>query len=270
MPFRARARLWNAETAEPGESAGKQSLCAFFAFFVFCVLTLSACAGGMSLFRQYEYEEEIYLSLDGTATVYVNSSLAALNALRGTSFDTSPAARFDAAAVRAYFTTPQTQVARVSSSRRNNRRFAHVRLDVTDIHRLAEAAPFAWSTYRFQQRDNLFIYLQSVGTSAGKDPGASGWTGRELVAFRLHLPSDVGDEHNAGDANHLRGNILVWEQTLADRLHGRPLAMIASMETESILSHTLRLFGITFLAVAVTFGSVVWWIMRPGAKPART
>jgi hypothetical protein len=42
------------------------------------------------------------------------------------------------------------------------------------------------------------------------------------------------------------------------------------METESILSHTLWLFGITFLAVAVTFGSVVWWIMRRGAKPART
>ena len=49
-----------------------------------------ACGGAAALFRQYEYEEEMYLSLDGTATVYVNSSMAALNALRGTSFDTSP------------------------------------------------------------------------------------------------------------------------------------------------------------------------------------
>jgi hypothetical protein len=53
-----------------------------------CVLVVSACSG-TALFRQYEYEEEIYLSLDGTATVYVNSSIAALNALRGTTFDAS-------------------------------------------------------------------------------------------------------------------------------------------------------------------------------------
>ena len=46
----------------------------------------------------------MYLSLDGTATVYVNASLPALNALRGTSFDASPNARVDRAAIRAYFT----------------------------------------------------------------------------------------------------------------------------------------------------------------------
>ena len=68
-------------------------------------MPLAACStsgGG----PQYEYEEEMYLSLDGTATVYVNSSVAALNALRGTSFDAQPAARGDREAVRQYFTTP--------------------------------------------------------------------------------------------------------------------------------------------------------------------
>jgi len=40
-----------------------------------------ACSGGTGLFKLYEYEEEMYLSLDGTATLYVNSSLAAMNAL---------------------------------------------------------------------------------------------------------------------------------------------------------------------------------------------
>ena len=59
----------------------------------------SACAGG-GLFRQYEYEEDIYLSLDGTATVYVNSSVPALNALRGTALNTSPTARLDRDAIR--------------------------------------------------------------------------------------------------------------------------------------------------------------------------
>ncbi len=207
-------------------------------FCVFGVLTASACAGGTSLFRQYEYEEEIYLSLDGTATVYVNSSLAALNALRGTSFDASPAARFDAAAIREYFTTPQTRVGRVSLSRRSN--------------------------HRFQQRDNLFVYLQNVGASAGKNPGAAGWTGRELVAFRLHLPSKIRYHNTHGVES--RGNILAWEQSLSDRLRGEPLQIEARMDTQSILYTTLWLFGVTFIIVAAAFAGVVWWVMRRGAE----
>ena len=60
-------------------------------------------SGGGGFFRQYQYEEEVYLSLDGTATVYVNASLPALNALRGTSFATAPNAPLDREAVRAFF-----------------------------------------------------------------------------------------------------------------------------------------------------------------------
>src|SRR4051794_162487 len=105
-----------------------------------CVLLFSACSITPSLFRQYEYEEEVYLALDGSATVYVNSSLAALNALRGTSFDVSPAARVDTNAVRAYFSSPATRVIRVSQSRRSNRRFVHIRLEVDDVTKLASVA----------------------------------------------------------------------------------------------------------------------------------
>src|SRR5438132_6406001 len=92
--------------------------------------TTVACSG-VSLFRQYEYEEDMYLSLDGTATVYVNSSLAALNALRGMAFDTAPKASVDRDGVRRYFTSPNTRVnGRVTTSRRSNRQFVHVRVDV--------------------------------------------------------------------------------------------------------------------------------------------
>src|SRR3954449_920128 len=139
----------------------RQLLCGLCAL---CVLLIGACGGTATLFRQYEYEEEIYLSLDGSATVYVNSSLAALNALRGTTFDASPAARgVDTAAVRAYYTSPVTRVIRVTQSRRNNRRFVHVRLDVDDITTLGSVAPFAWSTYRFTRDGNLFLYRQAIG-----------------------------------------------------------------------------------------------------------
>jgi hypothetical protein len=59
----------------------------------------------------------------------------------------------------------------------------------------------------------------------------------------------------------------VWEQPLADRLRGVPLALDARMETQSILYRTLWLFGATFIAVAIAFGLMLWWVIR---KPDQT
>jgi hypothetical protein len=104
-----------------------------------------------------------------------------------------------------------------------------------------------------------------VGQPAGKDVADRNWTGRELVGFRLHLPSRI-EYHNAGAANQRRGNILVWEQPLVDRLRGRPLTLDARMQTQSILYRTLGLFGATFVAVALMFGLIIWFVLRRGAR----
>jgi hypothetical protein len=231
------------------------------------VLLAAAVAGGRlgGLFRQYEYEEEMYLSLDGTATVYVNGSVPALDALRGATFDPDPISRLDLASIREYFTTPVTHVARVVTSRRNNRRFVHVRLEVDDVRRLGEAGPLGWSSYQFWKESGLVAYRQTVGASAGKTVEAARWTGDEIVAFRLHLPSQI--VYQNADRKQ-RGNILVWEQGLANRMRGDPLTLDVRMESQSILYRTLRLFASTFAAVAVMFGLVIWWIVRRGAKPA--
>src|ERR1700712_2410087 len=189
------------------------------------LLLLSSACSTATLFRQYEYEEEVYLSLDGAATIYVNSSLAALNALRGTTFDESPTSRVDTAAVRAYYSSPEPRVVRVSQSRRNNRRFVHVRLDVNDIRKIGSGAPFAWATYPFTRDGDLFKYAQTVGPPTGKDSGHAGWNGSEIVAFRLHLPSRIRYHNTQRDVG--RGNILVWEQPLAERLRGVPVQLDA-------------------------------------------
>ena len=230
---------------------------------ILAVLLCSACGG--ELFRQYEYEEEMYLALDGSAVLYVNSSVAALNALRGTTFDVKPNARVDRAAVTAFFSSPVTEVRSVKESRRANRRFVHVRVDVPDVTTLARAPAFAWSTYRFEQKDGLYVYRQSVGDSANR-PVETNWTGNELVAFRMHLPSKVVFHDNGSELR--RGNILAWEQTLTDRLRGTPLALETRVETESILYRTLWLFGLTAVAVAVLFVIVIWIIVRRGAATA--
>jgi hypothetical protein len=240
------------------------------AICVLLVVSAAACGGTTNFFRQFEYDEEVYLSLDGSATVYVNSSLAALNALRGTSFDAAATARLDTAAIRAYYTSPGTRVERISQSRRNRRRFVHVRLDVDDVRGLGEIAPFAWSKYEFRHDGDLFIYKQTVGESAGSAAATAaataGWNGREVVAFRLHLPSKIR-YHNTG-REVSRGNILEWEQPLRDRLRSVPLVLDARMDTQSILYRTLWLFGATFVAVAVAFVVVIWWVMRRGPAKA--
>ncbi len=226
-----------------------------------------ACSRG-DFFRQNEYEEEIYLSLDGRATIYVNTSVAALNALRGTSFDASPSAQIDRDAVRAFFTSPVTRVTRTPSlSRRAGRRFVHVRLEVDHIEQLTGAAPFAWSAYHLTRDGALVTFRQSIGAAADQSIGDVGWTGQETVSFRAHLPSTV-IYHNAGPDGLKRGNILVWDQPLASRLKGEPLELEARMEAQSILSRTLLLFGATGLVVAICFALLIWWVMRRGRRAA--
>src|SRR5256885_8311414 len=236
------------------------------AVLVLAALAAVSCSSG-GLFRQYEYEEDIFLALDGTATIYVNTSVAALDALRGASLDTRPAARVDLDSLRRFYTTPLTHVKQITQSRRRGRRFVHVRVDVDDVRRLGAAPPFQWSRYEFRRQDDQYLYVQTLGASAKRDVGNVGWNGNENVGFRLHLPSKITyHTNNNGVDNYLRGNILYWEQPLTARLDGVPLLIDARMQTQSILYRTLLLFGATFLAVAATFALVVALVLRGGRK----
>jgi hypothetical protein len=214
--------------------------------------------------HQYEYDERVDLSLDGSAIVDVNASIAALVALRGAALDVDPEARFDRQAIRALYETPGSIIRQLSSFRRHGRRFVHLQLEVSDISRLSSSAPFAWSRYQLQHLESAYRYVQDVGPPAGVRIPDVGWRGDELIAFRIHLPSRIRF-HNSHESIE-RGNILVWEQTLSDRLGGAPLRMEARMDTESILFRTLWLFGGTFLAALALLALVIWWVRRKGRR----
>jgi hypothetical protein len=172
--------------------------------------------------------------------------------------------------VRRYYTSPATRVIRVSTSRRSGRQYVHVRLEADDIRRLPESPPFAWSSYRLSRSGEVVVYTQAVGAAAHPGPegdAADAWAGDELTAFRIHIPSVV-EYHNAGSDNLRRGNIVVWEQPLADRLRGVPLELEVRMQPRSILYRTLMLFGAMFGAVAGLFGAVIWWVVRRGRAAA--
>ena len=233
---------------------------------------------------QYEYEEDLTLSLDGSATMVVNASIPALVVLRGLSLSTDPSARVDRDRVRALYTSQYAQVTRVSTWTRAKRQYVGVTLRVADIRALPKTAPFSWSTYDLHQENGLTLFKQTLGASAFK-PGSMpnvGWTGTELVAFRLHLPSRIEYQNSRTlDTDRprgaSRGNILTWEQHLADRLDNKPIAweagvpgvMSVRMDSQSILYRTLWLFGLAFAAAVAVLALLIWLTMRRGRDPKR-
>src|SRR4029453_16220288 len=192
-----------------------------------------------------------------------NASGRALVALRGMDVNPSPRARFDRDRIRRFYEGPGVTVTALSSSRRYGRRFVHVSMEVTDVRATERLAPFAWSSYKFGREGDLYEFKQSVGPAAGKQLSDVGWDGTELVAFRMHLPSRI-PYHNAPSHRTERGNILEWEQTLADRIRGMPIDFDVQLETQSILARTMLLFGGAIVAALTTLAAIVWWIARRG------
>lgn len=230
---------------------------------------LAAALAGAScsnvITRKYEYEEDVYLDLDGSATVYVNAAVPALVALRDAPLPLDPNARLDRNDVRAWFQSPGARVASVSTSRREGRRYVHLRIETDDIRALSKAAPFAWSAYGLVEKDGVFVFTQRISAAAGKDAGNVGWKGDELVAVRLHLPSRV-PFHNAPSRTIERGNIITWEQPLAARAKGEPLAIEVHLERDSILFQTLALFGGMAVLAIATLVFFIWWVGRKGKR----
>ena len=225
------------------------------------VLMCAACQS-LGLVKRYEYDERIELSLDGSASVHVSASIPAFVALRGATLSVDPEARFDRQAFRKLYAGPGVAVREVSVFRRHGRRFVYVRLDVSDIAQLPRLVPLSWSRYRLDRLEHEFRFVQELGPAAQLDVGDVGWIGNELVAFRVHLPSRI-NFHNS-PLGVERGNILVWEQTLRERLSGAPLRMEARIATESILYRTLWLFGGTFMAAMLVLAGVIWLVSRKG------
>jgi hypothetical protein len=226
------------------------------------VLACAACGGIFG--KEYEYEEELYLDIDGAATLNLYASLASLAALHGVAVDAASDASPDPDRIRQMFSAPGVEVSSPSFFRRDGRRFVRLRVTVARVADLQAVAPLSWSTYRFDRTADTLVFHQTVGRSDARSIDEGAWTGSEIVAFRLHAPSKVLFENATSDVQ--RGNILAWEQPLSKRLAGSPLDLRVEMEAESILHSTLLLFGGAILAAAASFGVVIWWVVRKGRR----
>jgi len=215
--------------------------------------------------REYEYEEQLYLSVDGSATIVVDSSVAALVMLRQVPLDPALSTAVDRERVAALFRADGCDDVRVGQPWvRNGRRYVQVTLSVADVALLTRCGPLSWSTYSLQRDGEQLRFVQDVGPSAGNGDGGVRWSGAELVAFKLHAPSriyfhNVKRLEDGTNGEPDRGNVLTWEQTLADRRSGKPLHLEVQMGASSILFRTLWLFAGAFAAALVVLASLVWW-----------
>ena len=240
-------------------------------------LSFALSCGGGFFGKQYEYEEDLYLSLDGSADIIINTSLAALKALRGIDVDPRLTEE-DRRALRVLYESPVSTVKRIRRPwTRKGRRFVQIRVEVSDLRQLPKEGPLSWSRYELVDQGSHHVFRQIVGASALR-PGtlkSVGWDGSEIVAFRVHLPSRI-HYHNARDiqTNEIsdvqRGNILAWEQHLSDRLAGQPVSIEVRMESDSVLRRTLWLFAAAFAAAVAVLVGGVWLMLRKGAKEAAT
>jgi hypothetical protein len=241
---------------------------------------VAACGGRGPLGPEYEYEEDLTLSMDGSATLVVNASVLALDALRGLSLNPDTAARADQLRdqLRAIYQSPNTNVGRITTWTRRGRRFVGIRVSVSDIRDLPKAPPFAWSKYELRTEGDQVVFRQTLSKPPAPIVQIPAWRGDEIVAFRVHLPARIRYQNSryldGGESRPAsRGNILTWEQRLHQRIDGKPIAyaedrtpdvMEARMDRESILYRTLWLFGIAFAAAILVLGGLIWLTMRRG------
>ena len=226
-------------------------------------LMLAACQT-LGLVRQYEYDERVELSLDGSAVVDINASIPALVALRGATLSVDPEARFDRqefrrAVRRAGRVGPRGQrlpPARPAIRSRAARRERHRRSCRASRRSHGRATVLiGWSTSSASCRRSA--------APRGCDVGDVGWTGDELVAFRVHLPSRI-NFHNSPTGVE-RGNILVWEQTPARSARGRasPDGSADGNRVDS-LPHPLAVRRNIRRGHGWRWPLVVWWVSRKG------
>jgi hypothetical protein len=235
---------------------------------VWCVV-LSACRNPLA--PEYEYEEQLYLQVDGEASVVVNASVDALVALRGAALDPA-AGTIDRDAVQRMFTADGCTVERVSRGwRRSGRLFVQIRVHADDVRTLDRCALLSWSRYALEPagQDRL-RFRQVLEPPGGREPDVRRWSGDERVAFRVHAPSRVFFHNvkrpDGTNGTIARGNILTWEQRLSERLAGTPVHLEIEMGDSSILNTAILLFAGAFAAAVLVLAGVVWLIVRRGRR----
>jgi hypothetical protein len=210
----------------------------------------------------YEYEQEFWLKVDGSGTVYVTGRPDLWAAFKGLRAG-DPEGKATRDAAHALFERAGLQVNRVLLTRRGGRAYLFVSADFEDVNRLSGSPAFPELTISLRHEgERLRLQGRWQRPPSGED-GAAARDG--LMAVRFHLPSKIYEHKNAADGVE-RGNIVGWRQDVAAAFAGEPLEFAVVMDDRSILFSTVTLFACTVVAALAILALAFTLIARKGRK----
>jgi hypothetical protein len=219
--------------------------------FLLLLVTATACT-------TYEYEEEVFLEVDGSGEIRMSGSTAAIEALHG--LDGAGAER-----AKALFEGEGIEVLSAFETERDRRKFVHVEARFSDWDRLCRIPAFRGRRCILAtEKDGLALELSLPSPRArapeGLDPQA-------LLALRYHVPSTIRHHNSPGDIE--RGNILSWKRTLREHFAGRPLDVEVRFDRRTVLAATVSVMGLALGLVAASIGTALFVMVRKGRRQLR-
>lgn len=205
----------------------------------------------------YEYEEEVFLEVDGSGRLRVSGSSEILEVLHALSDEGS------ISSMTSRFEGPGFELDSVRESERDGRRFVHVQGRFTDWNELCAHPAFAERECHLDITDDgeLELYL-TLPRPKGDVP--EGVPPDATLALRFHFPSAVL-YHNA-PTDIERGNIIGWERTVSEHFDANALVVEARFERRSVLTTTAIILGTAVGVVLFSVALALFMIVRKGRR----
>src|SRR3990172_2351246 len=163
------------------------------------VLLLLAASGCTT----YEYEEEVYLEVDGSGEIRMSGSTTAVAALHGLDEATAESAK-------ALFEGEGVERLSALETERERRKFVHVQARFSPWGKLCRIPAFRDRRCRLAKGEESLALELSLPSPRAAAPESL--EPQALLALRYHLPSTIRYHNAPSDIE--RGNILSWKRTL--------------------------------------------------------
>ncbi len=224
-------------------------------------LALPACTS-------YEYEEEVFLEVDGSGRLRVSGSseileaLHAFNRLNRLNRRNGPDGG-SVSSMTSRFEGPGFELDSVRETEREGRSFVHVQGRFADWNELCAHPAFADRECRLDVTDDdeLELYL-TLPVPEGDIP--KGVSPDATIALRFHFPSTVLYHNSRSDIE--RGNIIGWERTAAEHFDAAELVVEARFERRSVLATTVVILGTAVAVVLFSVALALFLMVRKGRK----
>jgi len=209
----------------------------------------------------YEYEEEVFLEVDGSGEIRMSGSTDVVAALQGLD-------EAGAESAKALFEGEGVEILSAFETERERRKFVHVQARFSDWEKLCRIPAFRDRGCRLAKgptrQDGLALELS---LPSPRETAPESLDPQAVLALRYHFPSTIRYHNSPSDIE--RGNILSWKRTLREHFAGRPLDLAVRFDRRTILAATTRVMGVALGLVLASIATALWLMVRKGRRQLR-